>query len=123
MDLNVHKARNPMCRCAPKTYSICLIKIRSCAWNGTADLQVTVDEHIVLHTPTYTHPTQYIINFIIGCTLLFQSAKKTGRVIVAHEAPLTSGFGAELAASIQVCSPNLCKSLHSDGYNARIFYL
>lgn len=32
---------------------------------------------------------------------IFQSAKKTGRVIVAHEAPLTSGFGAELAASIQ----------------------
>ncbi|KAI5748809.1 hypothetical protein M8J76_002115 [Diaphorina citri] len=32
---------------------------------------------------------------------VFQSARKTGRVIIAHEAPLTSGFGAELAASIQ----------------------
>lgn len=32
---------------------------------------------------------------------VFNSAKKTGRVIVAHEAPMTSGFGSELAAAIQ----------------------
>lgn len=32
---------------------------------------------------------------------VFQSAKKTGRVIVSHEAPLTCGFGSEIAASIQ----------------------
>jgi len=32
--------------------------------------------------------------------------KKTGRVIVAHEAPLTGGFAAEIAAVIQVsCRP------------------
>ena len=31
---------------------------------------------------------------------LLQSVKKTGRVIVTHEAPKTCGFGAELAATI-----------------------
>lgn len=31
-----------------------------------------------------------------------QSVKKTGRAIVAHEAPLTGGFGAEVASTIQV---------------------
>ena len=31
-----------------------------------------------------------------------ESVKKTGRCIIAHEAPYTSGFGAELSAAIQV---------------------
>ncbi|CAG5118555.1 unnamed protein product [Candidula unifasciata] len=30
-----------------------------------------------------------------------QSVKKTGRVLISHEAPITMGFGAELAATIQ----------------------
>ncbi|CAG0917925.1 unnamed protein product [Notodromas monacha] len=32
---------------------------------------------------------------------IFKSVCKTGRVVIAHEAPLTGGFGAEIAASIQ----------------------
>lgn len=32
---------------------------------------------------------------------VFASVEKTGRCIIAHEAPKTSGFGAEMAASIQ----------------------
>jgi len=32
---------------------------------------------------------------------ILSSVRKTGRVVVAHEAPRTSGFGAELAATIQ----------------------
>lgn len=34
--------------------------------------------------------------------IYFQSVKKTGRVMISHEAPLTSGFGSEIAATIQV---------------------
>lgn len=33
--------------------------------------------------------------------LVCKSAKKTGRVVIAHEAPLTNGFGAEIASTIQ----------------------
>ncbi|CAH8864543.1 unnamed protein product [Trichobilharzia szidati] len=32
---------------------------------------------------------------------IYQSVRKTGRCVITHEAPLTCGFGAELAASIQ----------------------
>ncbi|XP_018048809.1 PREDICTED: 2-oxoisovalerate dehydrogenase subunit beta, mitochondrial [Atta colombica] len=34
--------------------------------------------------------------------LVCKSVKKTGRVIIAHEAPMTNGFGAEIAATIQM---------------------
>ena len=32
-----------------------------------------------------------------------QSVCRTGRLIVAHEAPLTAGFASEVASTIQVC--------------------
>lgn len=32
---------------------------------------------------------------------VFESVKKTGRLLVAHEAPITNGFGAEIAAAVQ----------------------
>lgn len=32
---------------------------------------------------------------------VINSIKKTGRCIVTHEAPITCGFGAELAAKVQ----------------------
>ncbi len=31
---------------------------------------------------------------------IYSSVKKTGRVVIVHEAPKTGGFGAEIAASI-----------------------
>lgn len=39
--------------------------------------------------------------FLYICISLLQSVKKTGRAVIAHEAPLTCGFGAEMAAAIQ----------------------
>ncbi|KAK8740823.1 hypothetical protein OTU49_002708, partial [Cherax quadricarinatus] len=32
---------------------------------------------------------------------VFNSVKKTGRILIAHEAPITNGFGAEIAAVVQ----------------------
>jgi len=32
---------------------------------------------------------------------LLRSVKKTGRMVVVHEAPMTCGFGAELVAAVQ----------------------
>ena len=49
---------------------------------------------------------------------VLNSVRKTGRCIVSHEAPYTGGFGAEIAASIQV-------KVHAEGhiYIYRVFFL
>lgn len=45
---------------------------------------------------------------IIMHVISLQSAQKTGRVLVAHEAPLTAGFGAEISSVIQVSLSCFC---------------
>ena len=40
---------------------------------------------------------------------IVESVRKTGRLMVTHEAPLTAGFAAEIAATIQKeCVPLVC---------------
>ena len=52
----------------------------------------------------YCLPITIHIDNLVFCyiLLLLQSVCKTGRVVIAHEAPLTAGFGAEIASTIQV---------------------
>ena len=38
----------------------------------------------------------------------FQSVAKTGRLLIAHEAPITQGFGAEIASTVQVNTVSMC---------------
>ena len=47
---------------------------------------------------------------IAVCTALEASVNKTGRLLVSHEAPITSGFGAEITATIV----NKCETVRPD---------
>lgn len=39
---------------------------------------------------------------VFNIMLWLQSVTKTGRVIIAHEAPITAGFAGEISSTIQV---------------------
>ena len=41
---------------------------------------------------------------VLYCIYYLQSVCKTGRLVIAHEAPITQGFAAEISATIQVRS-------------------
>lgn len=55
----------------------------------------------------------------LDCEALTFSARKTGRVVIVHEAPTFAGFGAEVAASItESCFDSLEAPIHRvGGYN------
>ena len=38
----------------------------------------------------------------LNSIFLFQSVNKTGRLLIAHEAPLTGGFAGEISSTVQV---------------------
>lgn len=40
------------------------------------------------------------LKFSVECE--FQSVNKTGHLIITHEAPITSGFAAEISTKVQV---------------------
>ena len=71
----------------------------------------TVAQVLNQHTHTHTHtsctqglPTFYLS--VITCMFchawILQSVCKTGRMVIAHEAPLTAGFAGEISSTIQV---------------------
>jgi 2-oxoisovalerate dehydrogenase E1 component beta subunit len=37
-----------------------------------------------------------------------QSVSRTGRLLISHEAPITGGVGAEIAATVSVCRTKKC---------------
>ena len=51
--------------------------------------------------------SRYLSLFLISL-FEFQSVAKTGRLLIAHEAPITQGFGAEIASTVQVNTVPLC---------------
>lgn len=80
-----------------------------------ANLVLEGDDCTVIAWGTMVHVCQQAIeNSGVSCDLIdlqtlvpwdrdavVNSAKKTGRIVVVHEAPKTSGFGGEMVASIQ----------------------
>jgi len=93
---------------------------------GKADIVVPGDDVTLIGWGTQVHVLREVAQLAqerlgVSCEVIdmvsilpwdretvFDSVNKTGRVVVTHEAPLTGGFGAEIAASIQdACFLNL----------------
>ncbi len=53
----------------------------------------------------------FLTRQVFACWL--QSVSKTGRLLIAHEAPLTAGFAAEIASTVQVPDTNLLITKHT----------
>ena len=58
---------------------------------------------VMVHEICSQHCTQ-----LFSITFPLQSVCRTGRLVVAHEAPLTAGFASEVASTIQVCHSTVC---------------
>ena len=86
-----------------------------------------VKRFIFLHnTPSIfcLSATMYILHYVLlscmnvhALLISLQSVCKTGRLVVAHEAPITAGFGAELAATVQVICYILQTNLYLHPHN------
>ncbi|KAF0311492.1 2-oxoisovalerate dehydrogenase subunit beta, mitochondrial [Amphibalanus amphitrite] len=93
---------------------------------GKADVLVEGDDVTLIGWGTQVHVLREVADLAaerlnVSCEVIdlvsilpwdrdtvFKSVCKTGRCLISHEAPLTGGFGAELAASIQTdCFLNL----------------
>lgn len=61
-----------------------------------------IDLQTIIPWDVETVAKVFLIFTLFNCLFFsFKSVSKTGRLLISHEAPKTSGFGAEIAATIQ----------------------
>ena len=71
------------------------VRIHECGGRGTP-LDAAAEKQLRVFPVETRDVTRCVA---VSC---LQSVKKTGRLVVTHEAPLTNGFGAEIASTVQV---------------------
>ncbi|KAG4066656.1 hypothetical protein HA402_007292 [Bradysia odoriphaga] len=100
------KDKDPCIVFEPKTlYRAAVEEVPEAAFEspiGKADILRSGSDVTLIAWGTQVHVMKEVADlakekFQVNC----ESVKKCGRVVIAHEAPLTSGFGAEIAATIQ----------------------